>query len=82
MTNYLKQSEGKVVSMWEGKNSTYWCLVQYWIGTGYQYVERQCSQEAYEVTYYTDDTKSYTHSKDCWNFQVRYSHWSETQKAT
>lgn len=49
MTNYLKQSEGKVVSMWEGKNSTYWCLVQYWIGTGYQYVERQCSQEAYEV---------------------------------
>lgn len=31
----------------------------------------------YEVTYYTDDTKSYTYSKDCWNFQVRYSHWAD-----
>lgn len=31
----------------------------------------------YEVTYYTDDTKSNIYSKDCWNFQVRYSHLSD-----
>ena len=31
----------------------------------------------YEVTYCTDDTKSNIYSKDCWNFQVRFPHWSD-----
>ena len=43
------QTNGKVVSMWQGKNNTYWVLVQYWIGVGYQYVEREVSEEVYEV---------------------------------
>lgn len=43
------QTNGKVVNMWKGKNNTYWALVQYWIGTGYQYVEREVNAEVYEV---------------------------------
>lgn len=43
------QTNGKVVNMWQGKNNTYWALVQYWIGVGYQYVEREVSAEVYEV---------------------------------
>lgn len=32
----------------------------------------------YEVTYYVDAEKcDKIHSKDCWNFQVRYSHISD-----
>lgn len=43
------QTNGRVVKMWQGKNNTYWALVQYWIGTGYQYVEREVNAEVYEV---------------------------------
>lgn len=33
---------------------------------------------SYEVTYYVDAEKcDEIHSKDCWNFQVRYSHISD-----
>jgi hypothetical protein len=28
----------------------------------------------YAVTYYTNASKDSTHEKDCWNFQVRYTH--------
>jgi hypothetical protein len=45
----LNQTNGKVVNMWQGKNNTYWALVQYWVGVGYQYVEREVSEEVYEV---------------------------------
>jgi len=35
----------------------------------------------YEVTYFTDADKcDITHSKDCWNFQVRYEHCSDSTK--
>ena len=49
MQNYLQQQNGKIVNMWEGKNDTYWALIQYWIGSGYQYVERQTPKESYEL---------------------------------
>ena len=49
MTKYHNQMRGKVVNMWEGKNDTYWCLMQYWVGTGFQYVEREVSKERYEL---------------------------------
>ena len=45
----LNQTNGKVVNMWQGKNNTYWALIQYWVGVGYQYVEREVSEEVYEV---------------------------------
>ena len=33
---------------------------------------------SYEVTYCVDAEKcDEIYSKDCWNFQVRYSHWSD-----
>lgn len=43
------QDNGKVLFMWEGKNNTYWCLMQYWIGVGYQKVERQIDKDTYEL---------------------------------
>lgn len=41
--------EGKTVQMWEGKNGKYFALIQYWIGVGYQYVERETTKDAYEL---------------------------------
>lgn len=48
MNTYKESSKGTVVSMWEGKNNTYWALISYWIGVGYQNVERQVAQNTYE----------------------------------
>jgi hypothetical protein len=45
------QDNGKVSYMWEGKNGTYWALVAYWIGSGYQYVERQVDKDTYDLFY-------------------------------
>lgn len=42
------QKDAKVVSVWKGKNGTYWAKVSYWVGTGYQYVEREITQGCYE----------------------------------
>lgn len=47
MQNY--SDKGQIVTMWRGKNGTYWCLMRYWIGTGYQTVERQTDKDIYEL---------------------------------
>lgn len=43
------KSEGEVVAVWNGKGGTFWCLMRYWIGTGYQYVEREITETAYNL---------------------------------
>ena len=40
---------GNIVNMWKGANNTYWCLIQYWIGAGYQYAERETTKDAYDL---------------------------------
>lgn len=49
MQNYIKEMNGKVIMMWAGKNNTYWCKMQYWVGNGYQYAERQVDKDTYEL---------------------------------
>ncbi len=49
MQNYRNEMNGKVVFMWKGQNNTFWCKMAYWIGTGYQYVEREVDQDVYEL---------------------------------
>lgn len=43
-----KSENGQVQYMWEGEKNTYWALISYWIGTGYQNVEREVSHNVYE----------------------------------
>ena len=43
------QDNGKVLFMWEGNNGKYFALVSYWIGTGYQNVEREVSKDIYDL---------------------------------
>jgi hypothetical protein len=38
---------GKVVMVWKGNNNTFWCLMQYWVGTGFQSCERQITHHQY-----------------------------------
>jgi len=44
-----KTDKGQICFMWESKNGTYWAKVSYWIGTGYQSVERQVDKDTYEL---------------------------------
>ncbi len=48
ISQQAKSDKGEVKHMWEGKDNTYWALVSYWIGTGYQNVERKVSRSVYE----------------------------------
>lgn len=41
------KTEGNVVSVWQGKNGTFWCLMQYWVGTGFQNIEREIDESTY-----------------------------------
>lgn len=48
ITQAAKSDKGEIRYMWEGKNNTYWALIIYWIGTGYQSVEREVARNIYE----------------------------------
>lgn len=48
ISQQAKSDKGEVQYMWEGKGNTYWALVSYWIGTGYQNAEREVSRSVYE----------------------------------
>ncbi len=41
-------TKGTVDYCWEGKNNTYWCVMSYWIGTGFQRVEREITESFYK----------------------------------
>ena len=44
----MVDTKGKVVFMWKADSGKYFAKMQYWVGTGYQYVEREVTQGAYE----------------------------------
>ena len=44
-----KSENGTIRYMWEGKNGTYWALYSYWVGTGWQNVEREVDKDSYEL---------------------------------
>ena len=54
--------------------TTYWALVQYWVGVGYQYVEREVSEEVYSMESVikqieleiADDYKMFKNNPEVW----------------
>lgn len=40
--------EGKVTMVWRGQTGKYFAIVEYWIGVGFQRVEREIDQATFE----------------------------------
>ena len=43
------QDNGKIEYVWQGKNGKYFALISYWIGTGFQRVEREISEPVFNA---------------------------------
>lgn len=46
--NASNKFDGKIEYVWAGKNNTFWALVSYWVGTGYQRVEMQITKSVFD----------------------------------
>jgi len=45
----MDSDRGKVLYMWEGSEGHYFAMVQYWVGVGFQNVEREVDRDTYEL---------------------------------
>ena len=43
------QDNGKIEYAWQGKNGRFFAIISYWIGTGFQRVEREINESVFNA---------------------------------